>query len=96
MNRLTEKIAGKYYSKRTILDVAPIIDKLGALEDVEERLGVDLITLFKALKDGIYKKKNGVIYFSNCPIYSLVHKTIDNCLIEDYGRTWALTKEELK
>lgn len=28
--------------------------KLGQLEDIEEELGIDLITLYKALKNGIY------------------------------------------
>lgn len=33
------------------------IHKLGQIEDIEEELGIDLITLFKAIKQGyIYKK----------------------------------------
>lgn len=32
------------------------IHKLGQLEDIEEELGIYLITLFKALKNGIYCK----------------------------------------
>lgn len=31
-----------------------ILNKLGQLEDIEERFGIDLITLFKALKKGAY------------------------------------------
>ena len=35
--------------------------KLKALEDIEEEIGIDLITLFKALKDGFYIKYNDKI-----------------------------------
>ena len=38
-----------------------IFNKLGQLEDIEEELGIDLITLFKALKDGFYIKYNDKI-----------------------------------
>lgn len=76
------------------------LNKLGKLEDLEEELGIDFITLFNALKDGIYKKGRnnlkGYILFDNCPMLSFVHKTISCELIEDYGKTWALTREELE
>ena len=74
--------------------------KLEQLEDIEEELGIDLITLFEALKYGIYKKGRnnfkGLILYSKMPMFSFYHKTIDAELIEDYGKTWALTREELK
>lgn len=74
--------------------------KLQDLEDIGEEIGIDLITLFKALKYGIYFKGRGNlkghILYCNCPMLSFVHKTIENQLIEDYGKTWALTKEELE
>ena len=38
-----------------------IYEKLKSLEDIEEELGIDLITLFKALKDGFYIKYNDKI-----------------------------------
>lgn len=63
MSRLTRKIKG-YYSVdlRTCLPMEyeqiensnACVDKLGKLEDIEEELGIDLISLFKALKDGIW------------------------------------------
>ena len=43
------------------------INKLGQLEDIEEELGIDLVTLFKALKNGFYFKdyqNNNEIRFS--------------------------------
>lgn len=51
--------------------------KLGQIEDIEEDLGIDLVTLFKALKNGIYvnnehiyhgldKKQNDDIQLFEC------------------------------
>ena len=87
--------------------VKKAIDKLGQLEDVEEKLGIDLVTLFKAMKDGVYISDghNNIEYqspsflrFTDCffqietddGLYDSIH------LYKDYGKTWALTKEELK
>lgn len=87
-------------------------DKLGQLEDIEEELGIDLITLFKALK-------NGVCYFTNGTQLAKDYVwMVDNCIalgnrwklsysfitaferqtlsFKDYGKTWALTREELE
>ena len=53
--RLTKKAdRNDYYIpiKKGML-MAGYVDKLGQLEDIEEELGIDLITLFKALKNGI-------------------------------------------
>lgn len=74
--------------------------KLERLEDIEEELGIDLINLFKTLKDGIYKKGRnnfkGLILYSKMPMFSFYHKTIDAELIEDYGKTWAVSREMLE
>ena len=134
MSRLTRKIKG-YYSVdlRTCLPMEyeqiensnACVDKLGKLEDIEEELGIDLITLFKIIKqkyvytnsfnkrveqfvltkiDGIekdYLERNylkldfqEVEYDENGnEIDSIVHWIPDT---KDYGKTWALTKEELE
>lgn len=112
-----------------------IIKKLGQLEDIEDELGIDLITLFKAETRGFYyKSKDGVIYWSGNqfvrvsgyfvktePCYQVKRATLKSCYsgdvenfvtlkdahywdwdtheqvkISDYGKTWALTKEELE
>lgn len=85
-------------------DLTKIITKLGQLEDIEDELGIDLITLFKALKNGIYKKGEDNICFDTKlrfmknefylaqPFdenYQYIVKT------KDYGKTWALTKKDL-
>ena len=43
-----------------------VVDKLGQLENIEEELGIDLITLFKVLGNGLYYKTDyGTIEFAN-------------------------------
>lgn len=80
------------------------IDKLGQLEDIEEKIGIDLVTLFKAF-NGLYYRKDNEIKFSwhialvDWTIYILeesveIEKGVGLGLTE-YGKTWALTKEEL-
>lgn len=91
-------------------------NKLGLLEDIEEQIGIDLITLFKALKDRqvifkhIYGLKKPKIYLETHKIAGLLFDgknyglwLYDNgygdefcAYTKDYGKTWALTKEELE
>ena len=85
-------------------------NKLGRLENIEEELGIDLITLFKALKKGVYVKFDS--YFGNigeldikivkdnatgiCYRNKKWYLQEEETLVKDYGKTWALTKEELE
>lgn len=76
--------------------------KLADLEDIEEELGIDLITKYKVEKaDTVYSKDWGEIniegYFCR-GIYVDGYKCFGNdCLLySDYGKTWALKKEKLK
>ena len=96
--RLTEKDDLIYADK--------YMQKLGQLEDIEDELGIDLITLFKALKNGLYTTYRGEIDFMfssdlsyeptiKCILVRLHYHTIA-LELADYGKTWALTKEELK
>ena len=84
------------------------VHKLGQLEDIEEEIGIDLITLFKALKNGIYwKDDNGKFYYFDLKGSVLdfnekmiVDNPIDDVygetfLLSEYGKTWALTEDEL-
>ena len=102
-----------------------IFNKLGKLEDIEEELGIDLVTLFKIIKqkyvytnrfnkrieqfvltkiDGIEKDYLGRNYLrldfqeveyddNGNEIDSIIHWIPDT---RDYGKTFALTKEELE
>ena len=124
MNRLTKKaqfvrnlITGKEIKYISNESDQMCVDKLGALEDIEEELGIDLITLFKALKDGIWTnqeqwygdEKQGKIRFFQVRL--LLEENAIGCIhnsmwkgeeviitlyFKDYGKTWALTKEELE
>ena len=80
--------------------------KLMHLEDIEEELGIDLVTLFKALTSTVYLYHNGelteceqapcLLCFDNeyCLEYHFEYD-IEQVYLKDYGKTWALTKEEL-
>lgn len=126
MNRLTDKISlGKYgqdnmelfgYDNKALpnqemhCSVLHIFDKLGRLEDLEEELGIDLITLFIALKNGVYyrfdkrseitKMKKPMLRVIDDELCLIAPKWITttwmNVKLKDYGKTWALTKEELE
>lgn len=83
-----------------------IIDKLGKLEDIEENIGISLEILFKAMESGIYYVNNSSreISFANSLTTSLEKHKGNYCLyighekavyFKDYGKTWALTKEEI-
>ena len=91
------------------------LQKLGKLEDIEDELGIDLITLFKALFGGcVYAKtKKGILKvsvtrFTKSNLFGgnanqswwdyehgdgFYHAKLH---YKDYGKTWALTKEELE
>lgn len=86
------------------------VDKLGKLEDLEEELGIDLITLFKALKDGIYVELRDLIKHVSINDLSLKFFGEKWCLgfyhslnggtfyvdLKDYGKIWALSRNDLE
>ena len=77
-------------------------EKVYKYEILEKKLGIDLITLFKALKQGIYTKDNMDFIPYSCllrndfilVLFDDIYK--HEYLLKDYGKTWALTKEELE
>lgn len=104
------------------------IEKLGQLEDIEEELGIDLLSFSKILfalddervyvKEMIYKQYDGygcfeetgkverhcIVRFSraingNRDWFFIVHFEYNPkeylYRLQDYGKTWALTREEL-
>ena len=97
--RLTRKVNWQYNGKTLHYLASSSLNedikrsqKLGQLEDIEDELGIDLIILFKALDKGIYCKDSG--YTKNERLY---HYGADKFYdFKDYGKTWALTKEELE
>lgn len=66
---------------------------------LEHDLGIDLITLFKALKEGVYTRQYGKVEVCCIGLGGLLIEVNDNLSDTyyycEYGKTWALTKEEL-
>ena len=80
------------------------LDLLRELTELKNELGIDLITLFRAFSCIWYKKGNELkmschIALIDWTIYVLEESmTIGEGVslqLKDYGKTWALTKEEL-
>jgi hypothetical protein len=107
-----KKLEGEFYENQTFVIDGNAIDKLGQFEDIEEELGIDLVTIAKALKDGFYAYKGNDIveiksrpgncgamnfYASyDCIIAEDVFEQKYIYLLKEYGVTWALTREELE
>lgn len=86
--------------------------KLADLEDIEEELGIELEVLFSALKNGIYyfasdgQLTHDYVWLEDDHVCTgqqnklsfsfLTYSTRQTLLFENYGKTWALTKEELE
>lgn len=94
--------------------------ELKRLEDIEEELGIDLITLFKVLNSKELYKKGVFTNFVTKPEEKIVKREFKQIYLinfldakeirieivgnsyrealyfENYGKTWALTKEELE
>lgn len=85
------------------------VDKLGELEDIEEKIGISLEILFKAMEKGIYyvgrsssekeilfAEPNHVTLEKHKGHYTIWvnHDTAE--YFEDYGKTWSLGKKEIE
>lgn len=81
--------------------------KLADLEDIEEELGIDLITLFKVLLGIWVKSTNGDVYYVGSPYLcfsenekrelELQFRVGDIWYkIKDHGKTWSLDKQTLE
>lgn len=116
MNKL---FGGVERSEKALNTIEKELKEHEQYKDIEKELGVDLATLFKALKNGIYVKnrKNeirrvscniGLVETGGCNSlglrfqdtnykwrYLVLDTSRDND-VKDYGKTWALTREELQ
>ena len=88
------------------------VDKLGKLEDIEEELGIDLIKTVELCKQAnikkvVYTKDEWGIYpikfLDDLDVELFNHRLYKNSRglylsldLYEYGKTWALTKEELE
>ena len=107
MNRLTKKNDIGYfpaYERETKENYYDLVYKLGVLEDIEEEISIDFITLSKILKQRFIYDKNQVkiellglhIKSDELYLYGFVEDTMHAVYLglKDYGKTWALDKEE--
>lgn len=72
---------------------------------IEQELGIDLITLFKAIRNGVFVKGQETQYplalirkhySSGKTKYYVFHNGREKEIkLNNYGKNWALTKEEL-
>lgn len=85
-----------------------VMNELVAYKQIEQELGIDLTTLFKAFNEIVFRDGN-VINFSHRIILIKNHygwciepleMRLQNkqlfLLLKDYGKTWALTRKELE
>ena len=89
-----------------------IVVKNKGIEDIEKKLGTDLITFFKIISayEVVVKRNNKILLIPCCYIrwenalkgyVDIIVEETKNTTIyreyyfKDYGKTWALTKEEL-
>lgn len=110
MNRMTKKNEyGEYQPVEQGKILFDCLNKLGELENIEEEIGIDLITFFKFLNAKVcYEKDPDDNEITKCLITGITKTGVLNvqeafpygeCEREakftEYGKTWALTKEEL-
>ena len=108
MNRLTKKNNIGYfpaYERETKENYYDLVYKLGVLEDIEDELELDLITLFKVLQQRFVYDKDQVkiellglhIKADELYLYGFVEDTMQAVYLrlKDYGKTWTMAKEKL-
>lgn len=98
--------------KKPLKAIEKDLDKLARFKEIEDELGIDLIILFKALKNGFYyyainsgepntimfadpENESCSVEYYNKGNYGIAWAGVDVAYIEDYGKTWSLTREEL-
>ena len=108
MNRLTKKNNIGYfpaYERETKENYYDLVYKLGVLEDIEDELELDLITLFKVLKQRFVYDNDQVkiellglhIKSDELYLYGFVEDTMQAVYLrlKDYGKTWTMANEKL-
>ena len=81
------------------------LERLETYDKTKKIYGIDLITLSKATQQGIWVKRNNVLYFFDNLIVDFKHKCLVQIVSNDevetfpfdsYGEDWGLSKEELE
>ena len=110
MNRLTKEQLEYYrdtydrYEGINFEDYEEMCNELIEYKSLEEELGIDLITLFKALKEGFYcidldnqdirKFKAPLCFNSTSKEFYWYGSNIGYCNLKDYGNTWWLDRRK--
>ena len=91
-----------YFCPRRDITYDDCLLKLGKLEEFEEELGINLVIGGMALVNGIYTKQFGYVHGDSLILekyrIGIPSKFISLPFVGPvgYGKTWALTKEELE
>ena len=81
-----------------------MLEDLSKYHTFEEKFGIDLVILHKALENGIWvKTKNGISKHLTVALkkrhhtkeYWLFYRPYSHVYLKDYGKTWALKRKEL-
>lgn len=95
-----------YIDTDVVNDLYCKLKQLEDIEDIKNELGIDLITLFKILKQKYVFNKEKIkvdllslfldIESNKLYIYGYIKNTFEDVRLyaKDYGQTWMLTKEE--
>lgn len=108
--RITEKKENGFYELKEGEEIygeengIRLVQIVGQLEDIKDELGISLKVLFKCFKSTKFYIRNlfGEIIEVESDIvrfdigHGYVYFGADYCPLSDYGKTWALTKEELE
>ncbi len=96
---------GRIMCRKELDVLIQALERLEAFEKLQEEIGMDLLLALKCLlADKIYfiSARTNRVEYKSPTARSLKYKSMifafDNTNVEfkDYGKTWALTKEELK
>ena len=117
MERLTKKLPLDPQSDEEVrginyLDIDEACNKLFELEEIEEEIGIELTTLFKALKYGVYyytsqnQLTHDYVWLYDNYVSASVRDKLSYSLLtcfqkqilsfEDYGKTWSIYSEALE
>ena len=108
INQLCYEYSTKNYNEEKLKITHEIKKNLNLLEEykkIEEELGIDLITLFKATQQGIWMKRNKVFYFFDnliidlkckCLVQIVSNDEVETFPFDGYCEDWTLSREELK
>lgn len=88
----------------TLRRLSSIEQELRKYDEIEQKLGIDLPTIFKALENGVYYKNSlsEILFLGKLELHEDPGAFRLSCsdrhvflFTDTYGTAWALTKEEL-